>query len=71
MSGLTQQIDELMKMLESRNLDERLMAIELLGEVGDQRALKAIRVRMAPVNKELAALITAVGKLKRSLGDKR
>jgi len=70
MGGTTQQVDELMKMLESRNLDERMMAIELLGEVGDQRALKALRVRMTPVNQELAALITAVGKLKRRLGEK-
>lgn len=41
MGGPTQQVDELMKMLESSNIGERMMAIELLGEVGDQRALKA------------------------------
>jgi hypothetical protein len=57
-------------MLECSSLEERMMAIELLGEVGDQRALKALRVRMIPVNQELAALIIAVGKLKRRLGEK-
>jgi len=70
MGGPTQQGDELLKILESRNLDERLMAIKLLGEVGDQRALEALGIRMPPVNQELAALITAVGKLKRRLGEK-
>ncbi|MCJ7722591.1 MAG: hypothetical protein MUP03_00505, partial [Anaerolineales bacterium] len=55
-------------MLESSTLDERMIAIELLGEEGDQRALKALRVRMTPVNQELAALITGVGKLKMESG---
>jgi hypothetical protein len=35
MGGSTQQGNELLKMLESSNLEERMMAIELLGEEGD------------------------------------
>lgn len=57
-------------MLECSSLEERMMAIELLGEEGDQRALKALRVRIVPVNQDLAALITAAGKLKRRQGEK-
>jgi HEAT repeat protein len=57
-------------MLASDDLDERLTAIEVLGEIGDEEALRALRERMAIVDKEHYALVVAVGKLKRKLGVK-
>lgn len=63
-------LNELLEMLASDNLDERLTAIEVLGEIGDEEALRALRGRMAVVNKELHALVIAVGKLRRRLGVK-
>jgi HEAT repeat protein len=49
----------LLEMLDSDNLDDRLMAIEILGETGDESALSMLRERMAVVNKELYALVVA------------
>jgi HEAT repeat protein len=66
----TEQIHELLDMLDSDDLDNRLMAIQVLGEIGDADVLKALRQRMALVNQEMVALVAAVGKLKRSLGVK-
>ncbi len=60
--------DELLQAINSPNLDERLTAIEILGEIGDEETLQALRNRLTPVNRELSALIVAVGKLKRKLG---
>jgi len=49
----------LLEVLDSDNLDDRLMAIEILGETGDESALSMLRERMAVVNKELYALVVA------------
>ena len=62
-----EQAKELLEMLDSDDLDERLVGIQVLGEIGDEDVLKALRERMAMVNKELHALVVAVGKLKRKL----
>ena len=62
-----EQAKELLEMLDSDDLDERLVGIQVLGEIGDEDALEALRERMAMVNKELHALVVAVGKLKRKL----
>jgi HEAT repeat protein len=62
------QIDELIEMLEAEESDLRLNAIQILGEIGDQHALAALRKRMARISTEHQALVIAVGKLKRKLG---
>jgi hypothetical protein len=64
------QRSELLAMLHSDDLDDRLWSSQILGEVGDEEALKALRERMALVNEELCALVVAVGKLKKRLGVK-
>ena len=64
------QLPELLETLDSGNFDERVRAIELLGELGDDQALKAIRARLQLANRELSVLIAAVGKLKIRLGVK-
>ncbi len=61
------QTDELIEMLDHKEADERVRAIEIMGETGDARALKALRARMKLIGKEHYALIVAVGKLKRRL----
>jgi HEAT repeat protein len=61
---------ELMRLLKSDDLTDRLTAIMALGEIGDEAALRALRERMAPVNEELSALVVAVGNVKRRLGVK-
>lgn len=66
----TEQIRELLEILDSDDLDESLMGIQLLGEIGDEVALRVLRERLASVNEEVYALIVAVGKLKRKLGVK-
>jgi HEAT repeat protein len=53
--------------LDSHDIAERIRAIEILGEIGDEQVLKQLRERLAVVNKELSALVVAVGKLKRRL----
>lgn len=58
---------DLLDMLASDDLEDRLMAIEVLGETGDEEALSLLRQRLALVNRELGALVTAVGKLKHRL----
>ena len=63
----TEQIKDLLEMLDSPDLDHRLTAIQVLGEIGDEEALRALRVRLALVNEEITALFVAVGKLKRKL----
>jgi HEAT repeat protein len=64
------QIKDLLEMLDSDDLDDRLTASQVLGETGDEEALKILRERLALVNEEMTALIVAVGKLKRKLGVK-
>lgn len=56
-------------MLASDDLEDRLMAIDMLGETGDEEALSLLRQRLNLVNRELNILVAAVGKLKRRLGD--
>jgi HEAT repeat protein len=58
---------ELMRLLQSDDLKDRMLAIQALGEIGDEAALRALRERMAPVNEEMSALV-AVGNLKRRPG---
>jgi hypothetical protein len=43
----------------------------VLGEIGDEQALHALRARLAVVNRERYALVVAVGELKRKLGFKQ
>lgn len=62
------QIPELMEKLSSQHLDDRLMAIQVLGEIGDEEALGALRARMISPLEEYYALSVAVGKLKQKLG---
>ena len=61
---------DLLDMLASDDLEDRLMAIEVLGEIGDEEALGLLRQRLALVNRELDILVTAVDKLKSRLEDK-
>jgi len=65
--GKTYKIPSLLDLLESKDLDDRLTAIQFLGEIGDENALEALRKRMKPINQKLVALVTAVGKLKKTL----
>jgi HEAT repeat protein len=60
---------DLLDMLASDDLEDRLMAIDMLGETGDEEALSLLRQRLNLVNRELNVLVAAVGKLKRRLGD--
>ena len=54
-------------MLASGDLEDRWMAIEMLGETGDEEALGLLRQRLTLVNRELSALMAAVDRLKRRL----
>ena len=58
---------DLLDMLASDDLEDRLMAIEMLGETGDEEALGLLRQRLTLVNRELNVLVTAVGRLKHRL----
>lgn len=58
---------DLLDMLASDDLEDRLMAIEVLGETGDEEALGLLRQRLILVTRELAVLTTAVDRLKRTL----
>ncbi len=58
---------DLLDMLASDDLEDRLMAIEVLGETGDEEALNLLRQRLVLVNRELGVLATAVDRLKRRL----
>ena len=62
------QVRELMEKLSSPHLDDRLSAIQVLGEIGDKEALGALRARMVSPLEEYYALSVAVGKLKKRLG---
>jgi hypothetical protein len=61
---------EWLELLVGDNPDDRLTAIQVLGEMGGRAELQALRDRLALVNKELSAVVAAVGKLKRKLGVK-
>ena len=54
-------------MLASDDLEDRLMAIEVLGETGDEEALSLLRQRLTLVNRELVVLTSAVDRLKHTL----
>ncbi len=65
-----EQIRELIKALHSNDLTDRVAAAQILGEIGDEEALKALRQRLNAVNQELVALVTAIANLKKKLGVK-
>ena len=58
---------DLLDMFASDDLEDRLMAIEILGETGDEEALSLLRQRLALINRELDVLAAAVGRLKHRL----
>jgi HEAT repeat protein len=58
---------DLLDMLASDDLEDRLMAIEVLGETGDEEALGLLRQRLILVTRELGVLTAAVDRLKRTL----
>ncbi len=58
---------DLLDMLASDDLEDRLMAIEVLGETGDEEALNLLRQRLTLVKSELDALTAAVDRLKFNL----
>ena len=58
---------DLLDMLASDDLEDRLMAIEVLGETGDEEALSLLRQRLTLVNRELVVLTSAVDRLKHTL----
>ncbi len=60
-------VGDLIEMAKCEDLDARVSAIQALGEIGDQEALTALRARFNLVNRELSALVIAVGKIKRRL----
>lgn len=63
----TEKINAMINLLGSIHLEDQLMAINILGEIGDETALKKLREKLVIVNQELQALITAVGKLKNKI----
>ena len=64
------QIEQIAQVLESENLEQRVTAVETLGEIGDADVLRRLREQLVLVGKEHYALIVAVGKLKKRLGVK-
>jgi HEAT repeat protein len=58
---------DLLDMLASDDLEDRLMAIEVLGETGDEEALGLLRQRLTLITRELDVLTSAVDRLKRTL----
>jgi len=67
MVGTDQQISELLDMLDSDSLPDRLTAIQVLGEIGDLATLQKLRERLSRVSLEHQGLVIAVGKLKKRL----
>ena len=63
-------IPGLINMLNSKNPDDRIVAIHILGEEGDRDALKKLMERLSYISKEMNTLVIAVGKLKRRFGIK-
>jgi len=68
MMGDSDRVGELIAMLDADDLDDRLAAIKLLSDVGDEDALRVLRARLAAINKEFGALVVAADKLKKRLG---
>jgi HEAT repeat protein len=65
-----EQIEELLEMLNGEDLEDRLTASQVLSEIGNADALRALRARLRTISEEHQALVIAVGKLKRKLGVK-
>ena len=65
-----QRISKLVKMLNSDIPEDRIVAIHILGEEGDLKALRTLRKKLSSVGKEMQVLVVAVGKLKRKLNVK-
>jgi hypothetical protein len=64
------QINKYLCQLDDVDQENRIKAINFLGESGDEICLKELRERLKYVNREHQALIMAVGKLKKELGIK-
>ncbi len=58
---------DLIDMIDSEDVDERVAAIEALGEIGDEECLNALRERSRVLSRELGVLAVAVGRLKKRL----
>ncbi len=67
---IADQIKELLEALGSPDPTERLAAIQILGEIGDEEALRRLRERLVKLNQEMYVLVVAVGELKKRLGKK-
>ena len=63
----SEQVAELLESLSSDELDVRVTAIQVLGDIGDAEGLRRLRERMKVVSREHYALYVAIGKLKRKL----
>ncbi len=60
-----QQTAELLDALSSDRLEDRVTAIQVLGEIGGAEALGRLREHMKTISREHYALYVAIGKLKR------
>jgi HEAT repeat protein len=58
-----QQVNKYLRQLYDDNQEIRIIAIDQLGEIGDEPCLAELRKQLNYVNKEHLALIIAVGKL--------
>jgi hypothetical protein len=70
MSSDDKQVDILLRQLSDEDDRVCIVAINELGNVGDELCLKGLRERLKYLNIEHQALIIAVGKLKNKLGIK-
>jgi len=64
------QLNKYLGQLDDIDQDNRIRAIDFLGNSGDELCLKELRERLKYINREHQALIIAVGKLKKNLGVK-
>ena len=69
MTSLEHQHDlaELIEALTSENQLDRILAIRILGDIGDKNSLEYLRSRIADVSQEYAALVAAVNSLQTRL----
>ncbi len=63
-----QELQELFEALRSQNPLDRILAIRILGDIGDEASLDLLRAYLAEVSKEYDALITAIRNLRTRLG---
>lgn len=63
-------LSELLRQIDDDDLHNRLKAIEILGDHGDEICLKELRAKMSLMHDEYQSLIIAIGKLKNRLGVK-